>query len=153
MTQAIECPRLTRFAAVLACAVPVGQIPVSGGVSCTPEWDTTFGQPIGTKATVRAMAVYDDGSGEALYVGGVSTMTEAGGVVVNRIAKWDGLVWSALGEGVSGGSGTECRPSRFTTTAVGTRSSRPGSSPPLAASPRATSPSGTGAHGARLGAG
>ena len=107
MRHTLHCPPLTRFAAAFACVVPFGQLPPSGGGICTPEWVTTFGQPIGTKARVRALAVYDDGSGAALFVGGESTMTEAGGVVVNRIAKWDGFVWSALGEGVSGGSGIQ----------------------------------------------
>jgi hypothetical protein len=49
---------------------------------------------------VRDLAVYDDGTGEALYAGG--SFTNAGGVTVNNIAKWDGTVWSAL----SGPSGT-----------------------------------------------
>ncbi|MCP4660417.1 MAG: hypothetical protein GY856_33870 [bacterium] len=49
---------------------------------------------------VTAMAVYDDGSGPALYVGG--EFTAAGDVVVNNIAKWDGRQWSAL----SGPAGT-----------------------------------------------
>ena len=50
--------------------------------------------------TVRALTVFDDGSGPALYAGG--DLTSAGGVRVNRIAKWDGASWSALGSGVNG---------------------------------------------------
>jgi len=42
----------------------------------------------------RALAI--DGSGN-VYAGG--TFTEAGGQPVNRIAKWDGTTWSALGSG------------------------------------------------------
>ncbi|HEV8629040.1 MAG TPA: hypothetical protein VGV61_01900, partial [Thermoanaerobaculia bacterium] len=45
---------------------------------------------------VRAM-VFNDGSGPALYVGG--TFTTAGGTTVNRVAKWNGTTWSALGSG------------------------------------------------------
>ena len=44
--------------------------------------------------------VFDDGSGPALYAGGV--FTTAGGVTVNRIAQWDGTRWSALGSGMNG---------------------------------------------------
>jgi len=41
------------------------------------------------------MAVYDDGRGDALYVGG--GISEAGGrEVSNGIARWDGSGWSAL---------------------------------------------------------
>jgi len=48
----------------------------------------------GTSGRVLTLAVYDDGSGPALYVGG--WFTSAGGVIVNRIARWDGNVWSGL---------------------------------------------------------
>ncbi len=52
-----------------------------------------------------AYAVYDDGSGDALYAGG--NFVTAGGITVNKVAKWDGAQWSALtgpnGTGVSGG--------------------------------------------------
>ncbi len=38
---------------------------------------------------VSALAVYDDGTGEALYAGGV--FNTAGGVTVNQVARWDGI--------------------------------------------------------------
>ena len=44
---------------------------------------------------VHTMVVYDDGSGPALFVGG--TFVHAGSLTVNRIAKWNGSSWSALG--------------------------------------------------------
>jgi hypothetical protein len=44
---------------------------------------------------VHALAV----SGSDLYAGG--TFTTAGGVSANRIAKWNGTTWSALGAGVN----------------------------------------------------
>jgi len=47
---------------------------------------------------VRALAVFDDGSGPALYAGG--SFTRAGGGAANGIARWDGSGWSALGSGV-----------------------------------------------------
>jgi hypothetical protein len=51
---------------------------------------------------VLALAVYDDGSGPALFVGG--NFTIAGGTNASAIAKWDGTSWSPLGSGVSGGT-------------------------------------------------
>jgi hypothetical protein len=53
--------------------------------------------------TVFALAVFDDGSGPALFVAG--TFTSAAGVPVERIAKWDGKTWSAP---VGGGFNNEC---------------------------------------------
>ncbi|MEQ9097371.1 MAG: GC-type dockerin domain-anchored protein [Phycisphaerales bacterium] len=53
-----------------------------------------------------ALEVYDDGRGDALYVGGEFDL--AGGRVVNRVARWDGADWeplaSPLGTGVGSGS-------------------------------------------------
>ncbi|MGP1345623.1 MAG: hypothetical protein ACTS3F_03010 [Phycisphaerales bacterium] len=57
--------------------------------------------------TVRSMAVFDDGTGPALFVAG--WFETAGGVPASNIAKWDGSVWSALegpkGEGIGGDDG------------------------------------------------
>ena len=50
----------------------------------------------GTDYYVQALAVL----GNDLYLGG--GFTNAGGIAVNRIAKWDGSAWSALGTGVNG---------------------------------------------------
>ena len=47
---------------------------------------------------VYALEVFDDGTGPALFAGG--EFTTAGGVSANRIAKWDGTSWSALGSGL-----------------------------------------------------
>jgi len=56
--------------------------------------------PAGTlNGDVKAMTVFDDGSGPKLYVAG--TFTTAGGVTVNRVARWDGTSWSALGSGLT----------------------------------------------------
>ena len=51
-------------------------------------------------AGVRALALDDGGN---LYAGG--RFNRAGGVSANRIAKWDGSSWSALGSGI-GSAGT-----------------------------------------------
>ena len=50
----------------------------------------------------EAMAVFDDGHGPALYVGGY--FTSAGGVPANSLARWDGTSWSAVGSGLEAGS-------------------------------------------------
>jgi hypothetical protein len=50
---------------------------------------------------VRALAVFDDGSGPALYAGG--DFADAGGAPALNIARWNGSRWSALGSGVDGG--------------------------------------------------
>ena len=54
----------------------------------------------GNETRVNALQVYDDGSGEALYVGGF--FGDAGVAPARRIARWDGLAWSGLSEGVEG---------------------------------------------------
>ncbi len=55
----------------------------------------------GVNDRVLALAVYDDGSGPALYAGG--SFTRVGSVPASFIAKWDGDSWSALGDGASQG--------------------------------------------------
>jgi trimeric autotransporter adhesin len=52
--------------------------------------------------TVNACAVYDDGNGAALYIGGF--FVTAGGVPVNHIARWGGSAWEPLGSGLAGTS-------------------------------------------------
>src|SRR5262245_6472774 len=77
----------------------VGTLSLAQGGSCSPSWLPTFGEMPGTDNFVRAIAVYEDGSGQALYVGG--DFNVAGGVTPIRIAKWDGSSWSALGSGMN----------------------------------------------------
>ncbi len=45
-------------------------------------------------------AVLDDGSGPALYVGGM--FTEIDGKEISALARWDGVEWTQVGEGLSG---------------------------------------------------
>ncbi len=52
---------------------------------------------------VHALATFDDGSGTALYAGGL--FQTAGGVAANNVAKWDGANWSPVGSGLTGPSG------------------------------------------------
>jgi hypothetical protein len=48
------------------------------------------------------MVTFDDGTGPALFVGG-QTFTTAGGQPANRVAKWNGKTWSAVGDGFANG--------------------------------------------------
>jgi len=50
-------------------------------------------------SSVRALTVFDEGSGPALYAGG--GFTTAGGMLVNNIAKWSGTQWWALSGGMN----------------------------------------------------
>ncbi len=58
----------------------------------------------GTNSIVRqGFAIFDDGGGPALFVGGNFTL--AGGVAASGIARWKNGVWSPLGAGVTSGAG------------------------------------------------
>jgi hypothetical protein len=70
-------------------------------VAQTCQWSSVSG---GTSSSVFAFATFDDGTGPALYVGGLFTM--AGNVPANYIARWGGSQWSALGSGTNGPSVT-----------------------------------------------
>jgi trimeric autotransporter adhesin len=55
---------------------------------------------ISNSGLVHALAVFDDGSGPALYAGGEFNF--AGGVPADNVAKWNGQSWTALASGTSG---------------------------------------------------
>jgi len=92
-----------------------GSFSTAGGITVNnvAKWDGSAWSELngpssdGTNGYVSALAVHDDGGGPALYAGG--GFTTAGGVTVNRVARWDGSDWSALigpaGTGISGGGG------------------------------------------------
>ena len=51
----------------------------------------------GMQTRIDAMVAHDDGSGPALYVAG--HFHNAGGLIANHIARWDGKLWSSVGGG------------------------------------------------------
>ena len=65
-----------------------------------PRMQTWSSLNSGMDAQVNAIAIFDDGSGEALYAGG--RFTKAGGQNCAGIAKWDGANWTPVGGGVGG---------------------------------------------------
>lgn len=74
-----------------------------GGIwDCVARWNGLAWSSLGSgcNASVYALTVFDDGSGDnpALYAGG--GFWEVGGDPANGFAKWDGLTWTALGSSV-----------------------------------------------------
>lgn len=85
----------TRVVAVLAAAVAL-LVAVSqrAEAQCNGHW--IGGHPVpGVAGPVYCSAVFDDGSGPALFVGGYFSV--AGDQSVSNIAKWDGERWSSVG--------------------------------------------------------
>jgi hypothetical protein len=82
-----------------------GSFTLSGGVAVNriAKWTGSGWQSLGSGIAdggVNTLAVYDDGSGSALYVGG--SFTSVDGRPLSRVAKWDGSAWSPVGLGVAG---------------------------------------------------
>jgi len=86
-----------------------GSFTQAGGVAANQvaKWNGTAWSSLGMGITngvggivnvsVRALAV----SGADVYVGG--TFSQAGGIVANSVAKWNGTSWSSLGTGPANG--------------------------------------------------
>jgi hypothetical protein len=85
-----------------------GILDVAGGppVRNIAKWDgaawSALGAGVGSGVNDRvwSLAVFDDGTGAALYAGG--EFADAGGSPAANLARWDGHSWSAVGSGVSG---------------------------------------------------
>jgi hypothetical protein len=84
----------------------VGQFSTAGGVSASgiARWNGASWSALGSGITggfsstvpdARVLAVYDDGSGAELYVGG--SFTTAGGLPAQCLARWDGTSWASAG--------------------------------------------------------
>jgi len=82
----------------------LGDIILAAAGGCEPSWLPTFGGAPGLNGGVRALAVYDDGSGagQRLYVGGNFTANASGTTPLAGVACWNGTSWIALGSGVTG---------------------------------------------------
>jgi hypothetical protein len=79
-----------------------GYFGTAGGVAASriARWDGASWSAVGSGIqgpSVWSLAVYDDGSGSALYAGGAFSAFAGG----KRITKWDGSSWSALGSGMN----------------------------------------------------
>lgn len=85
--------------------VSAGSQVVNGIAKWRPDTQTWEPLDTGVVGQVRTIAVYDDGNGPALYVGGA--ITQAGGVTVQGIARWHADSWSDVAGGVgNGGDGS-----------------------------------------------
>jgi hypothetical protein len=82
--------------AILATAPAAAQI-------CEPAWIVGEAIPGLGPLEVRALVVYDDGDGPALYIGGGTDI--AGTVPASAIVRWDGAGFSNIGDLLTGGSG------------------------------------------------
>jgi len=74
-----------------------------GFASNVAAWNGTAWAPLaggGTDGEVFALAVFDDGTGSALYAAG--DFRHAGTATARSVAKWDGARWTALGAGIDG---------------------------------------------------
>ncbi len=89
-----------------------GSFTRAGGMASNgiAKWDGASWSALGTgvmegasSGTVRALEVFDGGSGAELYVGG--GFDTAGGVAASRLARWDGTNWSTVGAGIDPYSG------------------------------------------------
>src|SRR5205814_2191178 len=83
-----------------------GAFTVAGGISAPhiARWNGSSWSALGAPGSgmdnyVYTLAVFDDGSGPALYAGG--GFLTAGGVAAARIAKWNGSNWATLGSGMN----------------------------------------------------
>ena len=85
-----------------------GNMPTTGGVPTggVAAWDGkqfyAVGNGIGVEGPfspfVSAMAIFDDGSGPALYIGGRFDTVD--GLPAKNLARWNGEFWSTVGDGV-----------------------------------------------------
>lgn len=82
-------------------SVHVGVLAMQGlsNAGCPLSWLPTFGAAPGTSNVPFGFAVYDDGEGPAMYVGGAFTAVV--GLPADYIAKWDGSNWTEVGGGTN----------------------------------------------------
>jgi trimeric autotransporter adhesin len=97
-------PLMSRFVFLLAGSLFLLSSLAAAGSGSTPVsgWQSEFFGP-GLDNIADAAYVWDDGNGEALYVGG--RFATAGGDAVQGVGRWDGSAWSALVDESSGETG------------------------------------------------
>jgi len=107
---------LTSNGGLIESGKSVSVTPVAGGTTdvgiitivCDPPWSTAFDSTafelvdLSGSVEINAFAVFDNGTGPALYVGGF--FNRAGGVPANDIARWNGSAWESVGGGITPGS-------------------------------------------------
>jgi hypothetical protein len=82
-----------------------GSFTLAGGTAASriARWNGRTWSPVssGMSSSVFALETFDDGSGGGpkLFAGGA--FTSAGGSLANRVARWDGSMWVALGTGTN----------------------------------------------------
>lgn len=79
-----------------------GTFTEAGGVPVLniAAWNGATWSPLGAGLNgsfVEALAVFDDGSGPALYAGGL--IADSGATTIHHLGKWDGSSWSDVGGG------------------------------------------------------
>jgi hypothetical protein len=83
-----------------------GEFFAAGGILADgiARWDgetwTALGSGVDSIYNVRALAVFDEGSGPALFAAG--DFTSIAGVSALHVARWNGTAWSAVGGGTNG---------------------------------------------------
>ncbi len=82
------------LAALATCGAAVGQ-------TCEPGWTEGFPNASGFNAEARAVAIFDDGAGPKVYVGGhFGTPLPLDGGLASGIARWEGDHWAEVGGGI-----------------------------------------------------
>lgn len=76
----------------------VGGVTVNGLAKWNGQSWSSIGSP-DTSNSIYSMAVYDDGSGPALYISGLFDFVD--GVPAQRLARWNGTSWAEVGGGLS----------------------------------------------------
>jgi trimeric autotransporter adhesin len=87
----------------VACTTPGGVV-VGGDFTGTPAYVAVLNGTAGWAPLVPGAALSGSVYGAVVHRGYtylVGTFTQAGSLVVNRVARWDGGAWAALGSGVS----------------------------------------------------
>jgi len=106
MTPSVACTSRSRSTtrsqrgAWLAAATLAGFLGTAATAQCTTQWATSPPFGTGLNGPVKCVLALPNGD---LVAGG--DFTTAGGTTVNRIARWDGTNWNAMGSGMSLSSG------------------------------------------------